>query len=104
MQKIPLKLAAPEMKLAKPVTNERGMTLCGEGTELTGEIIARMSKMGVKRITVEGHPVDTGEREKSLSEQIAELDARFRRVKGDTLMTKIKNILAKGLEERAEES
>jgi hypothetical protein len=104
MQKIPLELAAAGMKLAKPVENERGMTLCGPGTELTGEIIARLSGMGVKRITVEGHPVDTGEKVKSLSEQIEELDGRFRLVEGDVLMRKIRNTIVKRLKEGAEEA
>jgi len=58
MQRISIELAAAGMKLAKLVKNKRGMTLCGAGTELTEEIIERLSDMGVKRITVEGHPVD----------------------------------------------
>ena len=66
MQKISLKQATAGMKLAKPVENDRGMTLCGAGTELTGDTIDRLIRMEVKRITVEGHPVDTGQEEKSL--------------------------------------
>ncbi len=104
MQKIPLELAAPGMKLAKPVINPRGMTLCGAGTELTQELIGRISRMEVRKVTVEGHPVDTGEEEKTLSEQIEELESRFKRVQGDALMTKIKNVLVKQLTERAEEA
>jgi len=42
MQKIPLKLATPGMKLAKAVINDRGMTLCGAGTELNEETLARL--------------------------------------------------------------
>lgn len=103
MQKIPLKLAVPGMKLAKSVSNKRGMTLCGEGTELTESIIDRLSGMEVKRITVAGHPVDTGVEEKSLSRQIDELNARFRYVEGDPLMRKLKNIFLGRLKEKAEE-
>ena len=76
MQKIPLELAAVGMKLAKQVNNKRGMALCGVGTELTEDIIARLLKMEINLITVEGHPVDTGESEKSLSQQIDELHAQ----------------------------
>ena len=104
MQKIPFELAAVGMKLAKPVNNKRGMALCGVGTELTEDIIARLSKMEINWITVEGHPVDTGESEKSLSQQVDELHDRFRHVEGDPLMRKIKNIFLKRLKEGAEES
>jgi len=104
MQRIPMELAAAGMKLAKLVKNKRGMTLCGAGTELTEEIIERLSDMEVKRITVEGHPVDTEDREKSLSQQIDELHARFKYVEGDPLMRKIKDIFLERLKEMAEEA
>ena len=77
MQKISLKLATPGMKLARPVENDRGMTLCGAGTVLSEDIIERLSGMEIKRICVEGHPVDTGQEIKGLSQQLEELDARF---------------------------
>ena len=101
MQRIPIDLATPGMKLAKPVANDRGIVLCGPGTELTEEIITRLSDMGAKRITVEGHPVDTGDSEKSLGQKIDELHARFRKVEGDPLMRKIKDIFLERLKERA---
>ena len=104
MQKIPLELAAVGMKLAKPVVNKRGMTLCSAGTELTEELLERLKRMEMTRITVEGHSVDTGETEKSLGQQMAELDTRFRNVEGDPLMSKIKNIFLECLKERAEEA
>ena len=103
MQKIPLELAAAGMKLAKQVNNKKGIVLCGVGTELTEEIISRLSNMGVERIKVEGHPVNTGERVKSLGEQIDELHARFRFVEGDPLMRKIKNMFLQRLKERVGE-
>ncbi len=104
MQKIPLELATAGMQLAKLVNNKRGMPLCSAGTELTENIIARLSNMGVKRITVEGHPVDTEDREKSLSQQIDERHARFKYVEGDPLMRKIKDIFLERLKEMAEEA
>ncbi|NVL89920.1 MAG: hypothetical protein HWN69_02840 [Desulfobacterales bacterium] len=103
MQKIPIDRAMPGMKLAKPVANDRGIVLCGQGAELTEEIIERLSGMGVKRITVEGHPIDTGEPEKSLSQHIDELHARFRKVEGDPLMKRIKDIFLERLKETADE-
>ena len=101
MQKIPINLATPGMKLAKPVANDRGIVLCGLGTELTEEMIARLSNMGAKQITVEGHPIDPGDAGKSLGQQIDELQTRFRKVEGDPLMRRIKDIFLERLRERA---
>ena len=102
MQRIPLDLAKPGMKLSKPVKNKRDMILCGAGIDLTEDLISRLSKMDIEWIWVEGHPVDTGEPEKSLGQQIDQLNMRFKNVAGDALMEKIKKILLKRLEEKAE--
>lgn len=103
MQRIPIDLAKPGMKLAKPINSDRGMILCGAGTELSEELIARLSDMGVSRISVEGHPVDMGDKEKPLKQQIEELHARFKAVEADPLMKKIKNMFLRRLEERTED-
>jgi inorganic pyrophosphatase/exopolyphosphatase len=103
MQKISLKQATAGMVLAKPVENDRGMTLCGAGTELTKDTIDRLIRMEVKRITVEGHPVDTGQEEKSLDQLLKELDGRFEKVVDDPLMKKIKSMISQVLTEQAEE-
>jgi len=102
MQRIPIKLATAGMKLAKPVRNKRGMILCGSNVELTEEMIARLSHMGVERITVEGHPVDTGVEEKSPAQQIDEVSARFRHVEKDPLMRKIRDAIIQRLKEKGE--
>jgi hypothetical protein len=57
MQKIPVKLAAPGMKLAKAVVREDGITLVGEGVELSESLIARFEQSGISTITVKGNPV-----------------------------------------------
>ena len=93
---------APGMKLAKVVKNKRGMVLCSAGTELNEDIIARLARMEIDRITVEGHPVDTVEPEKNLAQRIDELNNRFKHVAGDALMKKIQNVLLKLLREKAE--
>ena len=102
MQKISLNLAAAGMKLARVVTNKRGMVLYGTGAVLTKEIIGRLSDIGVEQIAVEGHPLDTGDTGKNLSQQIEDLHARFKYVEGDPLMSKIKGLLLERLRERAE--
>ena len=91
------------MKLAKPVTNDRGMILCGEGTVLTEEIIARLHRMEVPHIAVKGHPVNKGAEAKSLEQQLKEIDERFSRIGNDPLMLKIKDLFAKQLTEGAED-
>lgn len=58
MQKIPLKLAAPGMKLAKAVERTDGITLIGADTELSEALIARIGQAGVSSIVVQGTPVD----------------------------------------------
>ena len=101
MQNVTLERAAVGMKLAKPVTNKRGMILYSAGVALTADIIARLSGMGVEHITIEGHPPSTADEEKGLRLQIKELNARFRYVEEDPLMGKMKNLILTQLKERA---
>jgi len=95
MQKIPLNLAKPGMRLAKAVLNEKGLVLCGEGVELNDALISRLSSLNINKITVDGHPVDTGAEEKPLDEQLQDLEKRFEKVKSDPLMKMIKSIFEK---------
>ena len=95
MQKIPLNLAKSGMRLAKAVLNEKGLVLCGEGVELNDALISRLSNLNINKITVEGHPVDTGAEEKPLDEQLQDLEKRFEKVKSDPLMKMIKSIFEK---------
>ena len=101
MQKISLELVKPGMKLAKPVNNDRGMTLCGAGVVLTEALIARLSDMGIKRLTVEGHPTGTNGNGQNLDQQIDALNARFRHVEGNPLMSKVKNVLLEYFKQKA---
>jgi hypothetical protein len=103
MQKIPLRHAKPGMVLAKAVENDRGMTLYGAGTELTENAIARLSAMEVQKITVEGHPVDTGDGGRNLEQEVEALRFRFRKVGRDPLMQKVQSAFLEVLREGAEE-
>lgn len=96
MQKVPLELVRPGMILAKTITNDTGMALCGEGTELTDVIIERLKRMNVSHVTLKGHPVDMGET-KSTEQKLDELRSRFVRVQGDTLMDMIQSSLESAL-------
>lgn len=96
MQKIPLDLAAPGMKLAKPVTKENGMTIMAEGMELTESLIDRLQSMAVDRITVQGHPVDMGGAGggTKYDERVERLDVLFRRYGKDKWMMRVKERMA----------
>ena len=89
------------MKLAKPVNNDRGMTLCGAGVVLTEALIARLSDMGIKRLTVEGHPTGTNGEGQSLDQAIDALNARFRHVEDDPIMSKVKGVLLEYFKQKA---
>ena len=102
MQNVTLDPAAAGKKLAKPVTDKRGMILYGAGVVLTADMISRLSAMGIEQITIEEHPQGRVEEEESLSQQVKELNARFRYVEEDPLMGKIKNLILAQLKERAE--
>lgn len=79
MQRILLAQAGPGMILAKEILNPEGLVLCGAGTELSETLLGRLADMDVVDVTVEGHPVLI-EGEKSLREELQEVDLRFRRV------------------------
>ncbi len=67
------------MVLAKDVETSEGRVLCGKGTVLSANIIARILKMDISHITVEGHPVVV-EGEKSLEQELRDIEGRFSRV------------------------
>lgn len=79
MQRILLAQAGPGMVLAKEILNPEGMVLCGVGTALSPALIERLASMDVVDVTVEGHPVMI-EGEKTMREELQEIDLRFRRV------------------------
>ena len=91
-QRIPISFARPGMIVAAEVCDEQGRTLCGPGTELSGELLEKFSKLGVKFITVEGHPVDFPW-EKPLEKDLLLLEARFAKVAGDKRLLMLKEVI-----------
>jgi len=79
VQQILTAMAAEGMVLAKDIETPEGRVLCGKGTVLTDIVIARLNNMDIQHITVDGHPIPV-EGEKSLAEEVADLDRRFSRV------------------------
>jgi len=92
LQRIPIKLAKPGMVLAKEAVTPEGQVLCGAGTELSQEVIARLTKQEVLTLTVEGHPVQLPG-EKGLAEKLKELDHRFLKVKNDPVLKALKMLI-----------
>ena len=108
MQKVPITLVEPGMILAKPVTNEKGMPLCAEGTELSATLIDRLKTMNIGTLTLKGHPVDLGDAEKTTQEKLQDIAARFSRVEGDPIMDSLKDAIAsaiasEGIEDNVDE-
>ncbi len=82
MQKIPLSLARTDMKLAKEVADQEGRVLCSSGVVLERNLIEKLQRLGVKFVTVEGHPIQFPW-ERPLTEDLKLLRARFSKVKDD---------------------
>ncbi len=101
MQEILSAQADEGMVLAKDVETPEGRVLCGKGTVLTANLIARLHKMDIIYIVVEGHPVEV-KGEKSLKEELEDVEKRFSRVK-DTppLMYLMKQLMKKLVESRS---
>jgi hypothetical protein len=83
------------MKLSKPVTNEAGMILLGEGTELTNALITRLENMNVQSVHVEGASMPAKPKE----EMLAELDARFKKTENEPYMATLKKLFREHIEE-----
>ena len=94
MQRIPIKYAAPGMKLEKEAVTPEGQVLCGPDSELTAELIERLKKQGVTVLTVQGRPVVLPG-DKSLGTRLKELEHRFSKVNNDPVLKAIKKLIAK---------
>lgn len=102
MQQILTLQAKEGMILAKDVMTAEGRVLCGKGTELTQTLIERFHKMDIVQITVDGHPITTPG-EKSLQEELQEIEARFSEVnKVPPLVYLKKRIMKRLVESRGE--
>jgi hypothetical protein len=95
LQRIPVDELKPGMVVARAITNDSGMVLLSEGTELTDSLITRLNRMDLRSIFVAGAPA-TG---KSREEMLEELDARFRKTEKEPHMGLIKSIIKDRIEE-----
>jgi len=100
MQRIKLTQAAPGMVVARPIEAPNGQVLCAKGTVLSEAIIARLQKMDLTHVAVEGHPVDDGQAPQTLEAELAELDRRFERAMDNRLMAALKAAVQKHIRRR----
>jgi hypothetical protein len=97
MRRIPIGEAEPGQTLAKPVTNGNGLPVLSEGAVLSDALIARLRRMGLAAIYVEGQALQEGESVKTLPELERELTQRFRKVAGDPLQDRIRAAIIRHL-------
>lgn len=95
MAKISVNALKSGMKLTKPVVNDAGMVLLGEGTELTDTLIERLLNMDIGSVYVEG----TASPGKSKEDMLAELDARFKKTENEPYMGMLKKLFKEHIEE-----
>ncbi len=98
MQRLPLSYIKPGMKTFEEVVDQNGRVLCGKGIELTEEHIKKFQEFGVNFVTVEGHPVKLPW-EKTLEEELQELEKRFEGIQDETLL-EIKKVMEEFLKEK----
>ncbi len=94
MPKVPANNLKPGMKLSKPVVNDTGMILLGEGTELTNALIERLQNMNVSSVYIEGAATPP----KPMEEMLSELDARFKKTENEPHMGLLKKLLREHIE------
>ena len=100
MQRIKVEQAATDMVIAQPVETSTGQVLCSKGTVLNQTLIDRLEKIDITHITLEGHPVDDGKPVKTLEEEMAEIDIRFRSVLDNKLMAALKVVVQKHIQKK----
>jgi hypothetical protein len=90
MKKISITDAEAGQVVARPVATSSGLVMVQPGAELTPEIIARLTDLGVDTIWVEGVSEDA----KPVEVLLAELDRRFTGHENDPLMMALKVVVA----------
>lgn len=100
MQRIKLTQAAPGMVTARPIEAPNGQVLCAKGTVLSETLLARLQRMDISHVTVEGNPIDDGTAPKTLEGELADVDRRFQRSIDNKLMAALKVVVQKHIRKR----
>lgn len=95
MQKIPLHLAKPGYRLAKPVSRADGAVVVPQGADLTGSLLDKLDMMGVETVVVEGEPVkmDGVVSGTNYDIRLQRLDHLFRKHAENAWMNQVKGVL-----------
>ncbi|HPM78698.1 MAG TPA: hypothetical protein PK961_16530 [bacterium] len=97
MRKIELRQAQPGDRLAQPIENNKGIVLCGAGTELTQTLIDRFERMEIASLWVESdESINTEQFEKMK----AKVEQRFSLASSCPIGQVLKEIVLERLESR----
>jgi len=94
MPRITLDKLKPGMKLAKPVTNQNGLVMLAEDTDLTTALIEKISDLDITGVYIKGMTQPDMPKEEMLSS----LDQRFKHVENEPYMDVIKQVLQEQIE------
>ncbi len=94
MIRIAVEDARPGMKLARAVLNQSGIAVFAEGITLTEPVIARIESTGITTLYIAGRKVP----DRSLSEELAALDRRFRNTETFPEMAALKRMVREHIE------
>jgi hypothetical protein len=94
MPRIALDKLKPGMKLAKPVTNQNGLVMLAEDTELTTILIDKISDLDIAGVYIQGMTQPDMPKE----EMLAGLNQRFKNVENEPYMDVIKQALKEHIE------
>ncbi|MFT5368942.1 MAG: hypothetical protein ACI8V2_003915 [Candidatus Latescibacterota bacterium] len=101
MRQVFLEDAKPGDEVAEPVKNDRGMVILPKGAKLSVPMIAKMRRMGVLEVVIEGDDPNAPP-PKTLDELLEDLDFRFDGLEDNKLMMAIKKTAREHLLQRKE--
>jgi hypothetical protein len=99
MRQIFLEDAEAGDEVAEPVQNERGMVILPKGTKLSVPTIAKLRRMGVREVVVEGDDPNAPP-PKTLDELLEDLEVQFEDLENNKLMMAIKKIAREHMVQR----
>ena len=94
---IALEYVKPGMKLAKNVEDDKGRTLCSEGTLISERLLSRFERMEIPALYIES--------DEKMSEELylnlkSKIEKRFSKVSEDNILNSLKLALIISLEKR----
>jgi hypothetical protein len=101
MRQVFLEDAKPGDEVAEPVKNDRGMVILPKVAKLSVPMIAKMRRMGVLEVVIEGDDPNAPP-PKTLDELLEDLDFRFDGLEDNKLMMAIKKTAREHLLQRKE--